>query len=34
MINQGVKPQPCTAEERAELKVRMGRIRAGDFNTL
>ena len=34
MVNQGVRPQACTAEERAELKARMGRIRAGDFNTL
>jgi len=33
-INQGVRPQPCTAEERAELKERMGRIRAGDFDKL
>ena len=33
-INQGVRPQACTAEERAELKQRMGRIRAGDFDTL
>lgn len=31
-INQGVRPQPCTAEERAELKERMGRIRAGNFD--
>lgn len=34
MVNQGVRPQGCTAEERAELKARMGRIRAGDFDTL
>jgi hypothetical protein len=33
-INQGVRPQACTAEKRAELKQRMGRIRAGDFETL
>lgn len=33
-INQGVRPQACTAEERAKLKEQMGRIRAGDFNTL
>lgn len=33
-INQGVQPHACTAEERAELKARMGRIRAGDFDTL
>ena len=31
-INQGIRPQPCTAEERAQLKERMGRIRAGDFD--
>jgi hypothetical protein len=34
MVNQGVRPQACTAEERAELRERMGRIRAGDFNRL
>lgn len=34
MVNQGVRPQACTADERAELKERMGRIRAGDFNKL
>ena len=33
-INQGVRPQACTAEERAELKQRMSRIRAGDFEAL
>jgi hypothetical protein len=33
MVNQGVKPRACTADERAELKQRMGRIRAGDFET-
>lgn len=32
-INQGVRPQPCTAEERAQLKERMDRIRAGNFDT-
>jgi len=32
MINQGVRPQPCTAEERAQLRQRMGRIRAGNFD--
>lgn len=31
-INQGIRPQPCTAEERVQLKERMGRIRAGDFD--
>lgn len=34
MVNQGVRPQGCTAEERVQLKERMARIRAGDFNTL
>jgi hypothetical protein len=34
MVNQGVRPQACTAQERVELRARMGRIRAGDFNTL
>jgi hypothetical protein len=33
-INQAVKPRPCTAQERAELKQRMSRIRAGDFDSL
>ena len=32
-INQGVRPQPCAAEERAQLKERMDRIRAGNFDT-
>lgn len=32
MVNQDVRPQPCTAEERAELKERMARIRAGNFD--
>ncbi|CAH1676212.1 conserved exported hypothetical protein [Hyphomicrobiales bacterium] len=32
IINQGIRPQPCTAEERAQLRERMGRIRAGDFD--
>jgi len=31
-INQGVKPQPCTADERAELKAKMARVRAGEFS--
>ena len=31
MINQSVKPQPCTAQERAALKERMAAIRAGTF---
>ncbi|MFJ5368449.1 hypothetical protein ACIPIA_04425 [Bosea sp. CER48] len=30
-INQGIRPQACTAEERMQLKERMGRIRAGSF---
>jgi len=30
-INQGIRPQPCTAEERAALRARMGEIRAGRF---
>ena len=34
MVNQGVRPQACTAEERVELRARMGRIRAGDFDKL
>lgn len=31
-INQGVRPEPCTAEERAQLKEQMNRIRAGNFD--
>lgn len=34
MVNQAARPQACTAEERAELKERMARIRAGQFDTL
>ncbi len=34
MVNQGVRPQACTAGERAELRERMGRIRAGNFDAL
>lgn len=30
-INQGIKPQPCTADERETLKRRMAEIRAGNF---
>lgn len=30
-INQGVRPQPCTAEERATLRGRMNDVRAGRF---
>lgn len=29
MINQGVRPQPCTAEERAALRGKMNDVRAG-----
>jgi len=32
-VNQSVRPQRCTAEERAELKARMAAIRAGTFDT-
>lgn len=31
MVNQTVKPEPCTREERAELRRRMQRIRSGEF---
>lgn len=31
-INQGVKPQACTAEERTALKTKMARVRAGEFD--
>ncbi|WP_089174737.1 hypothetical protein [Bosea sp. AS-1] len=34
MINQAAQPQACTAEERAALKERMARIRAGQFEQL
>jgi hypothetical protein len=33
-INQGVRPQACTAEERAELREKMARVRAGTFDAL
>lgn len=33
-INQGVRPQACTAEERAAVKEKMARVRAGDFSAL
>ena len=33
-VNQGVRPQACSAEERAALKERMLRIRAGQFGQL
>lgn len=31
-INQRVRPQPCTADERAQLKAKMAKVRAGDFD--
>ncbi|AZO77609.1 MULTISPECIES: hypothetical protein [unclassified Bosea (in: a-proteobacteria)] len=31
MINQDVRPQPCTAEERAALRGKMNDVRAGRF---
>jgi len=31
-VNQGIHPEPCTAEERSQLKELMGRIRAGNFD--
>ncbi len=31
-INQGIRPEPCTAKERGQLKERMGRIRGGNFD--
>ncbi|MEN5083449.1 hypothetical protein ABE438_13275 [Bosea sp. TWI1241] len=33
-INQSVKPQGCTAEERATLRQRMIAVRAGEFGAL
>lgn len=33
-INQSVRPQACTAEERAAVKEKMARVRAGDFSAL
>lgn len=30
-INQDIRPQPCTAEERATLRVKMNDVRAGRF---
>ncbi len=32
MVNQDARPQACAAEERAALKERMARIRAGQFD--
>jgi hypothetical protein len=33
-INQGVRPEPCTAQERATLRGQMNTVRAGRFETL
>lgn len=33
-VNQGVRPQPCTAEERASLRGKMKDVRAGRFEAL
>jgi hypothetical protein len=33
-INQGVRPEPCTAEERTTLRGQMNTVRAGRFETL
>ena len=33
-INQSVKPRACDAGERAEVREKMTRIRAGDFSAL
>lgn len=33
-INQDVRPEPCTAEERATLRGQMNTVRAGRFETL
>lgn len=30
-INQGIRPEACTTEERGELKERMAKVRAGSF---
>lgn len=32
-INQDIRPQPCTAEERAVLRGKMNDVRAGRFET-
>jgi hypothetical protein len=34
MVNQAAQPRACTPEERAALKERMARIRAGQFDPL
>ena len=31
-INQGAKPEACDREERAAVKEKMARVRAGDFS--
>lgn len=33
-VNQMVRPKPCSADERAEVREKMTRIRAGDFSAL
>lgn len=33
-INQSVRPEPCTAQERATLRGQMNTVRAGRFETL
>ncbi|MET3892109.1 hypothetical protein ABIE41_003185 [Bosea sp. OAE506] len=33
-VNQMVRPKPCGSEERAEVREKMMRIRAGDFSAL
>ncbi|WP_186417443.1 hypothetical protein [Bosea sp. CS1GBMeth4] len=33
-INQGVRPEPCTAEERTKLRGQMSSVRAGRFDGL
>lgn len=32
VVNQSVRPRPCTPEERAQLRGRMQQIRAGQFD--
>lgn len=33
-INQDIRPQPCTSEERAALRGKMNEVRAGRFEAL
>jgi len=33
-INQDIKPEACTPEERAAVRAKMTRVRAGDFSAL